>query len=80
MLRGDPPKWAYTFLLLFMTMGWARFLVKVIQDTLADPNAARIIEVSGVSVLLGALIAWNGTVNSYWFRKAPPKDGISSGG
>ncbi len=80
MLKGDVPKWAYTFLLLLLTIGWARFLVKVIQDTLADPNVAKIIEVSGVSVLLGALIVWNGTVNSYWFRKAPPKDGISHGG
>ncbi len=79
MLKGDIPKWVYTFLLLLLTIGWARFLVKVIQDTLADPNVAKIMEVSGVSVLLGALIVWNGTVNSYWFRKAPPKDGTSAG-
>ncbi len=79
MLKGDYPKWVYTFLLLLITIGWAGFLVKVIESTLADPNAAKIIEVSGVSVLLGALITWNVTVNGYWFRKAPPKDGTSSG-
>ena len=62
-------KWAYTFVLLLATIGWGIFLVYVVKDTIASPNTGNIIETAGVSVLLGALIAWNGTVNQHWFRK-----------
>lgn len=80
MLRGDVPKWAYSFALLGVTLWWARFLVLTIKEALAQPTEANIIEVAGVGVLLGALITWNATIVQYWFRKSPPKDGTSSGG
>ena len=80
MFKGDTPKWVYSFVLLFLTLGWAGFLVWLVKDTIANPNAVKVIEVTGVSALLGALITWNQSIVSYWFRKAPPKDGTSAGG
>ena len=79
MFRGDAPKWVYSFVLLFLTLGWSGFLVWLVRKTIATPSALSVVEVSGVGVLLGALITWNQSIVSYWFRKAPPKDGTSGG-
>lgn len=62
-------KWAYTFFLLIMTLAWAVFTVQVVGNAIADPSSINVIEASGTSVFLGALIAWNGNVNQHWFRK-----------
>lgn len=71
LFKGDLPKWVYTFFLLIATLWWARFLVVVVREAIAQPNAERILGVAGVGVLLGALITWNGVTNTYWFRKKP---------
>ena len=62
-------KWIYTFVLLGLTVYWAIFLISTVKCALAEPTEINILETTGVSVLLGALIAWNATVNQHWFRK-----------
>lgn len=71
-MKPDTWKWLYTFVLLLVTLGWAIFTVVVIKGVMAEPTAVGVLEASGTSVFLGALIAWNGNVNQYWFRKKPP--------
>ena len=67
-------KWLYTFFLLIVTLGWAVFLVFTVWDAITfGPEPLDVVAAAGVGVLLGALIAWNGTVNQYWFRKKGPK-------
>lgn len=69
-------KWVYTFVLLLVLLGWAVFSVLVVKAALAEPTAASVLEASGTSVLLGALLAWNGNVNKHWFggEKKPPEE------
>lgn len=71
-MLADKMKWVYTFFLLLVTIGWAAFCVFVAKEAMASPTATGILEVAGVTVLLGALIAWNANVNQYWFRKSTP--------
>lgn len=71
MKTSDKAKWVYTFFLLLVTIGWAAFCVITIRDAVTTPTSTSVLEVAGVTVLLGALIAWNGNVNQYWFRKKP---------
>lgn len=66
-------KWVYTFVLMAVTVGWAVFSVIVVAGALAEPTALSVLEASGTSVLLGALIAWNANVNQFWFRKKTPE-------
>ena len=68
----DKAKWVYTYVLLLVTIGWAVFCVLTIKNALATPTQLSVLEVAGVTVLLGALIAWNANVNQYWFRKKKP--------
>lgn len=72
MTKTDSMKWIYTFVLLVVTIGWAVFTVIVVKDAMAVPTAAGILEASGTSVLLGALIGWNALVIQHWFRKKAP--------
>ena len=72
MIPGDTAKWIYTFLLLVSTIGWAVFVTVIVRDAIANPTTAGVLEAAGTSVLLGALIAWNGNVNQHWFRKKTP--------
>ena len=67
-------KWVYTFFLMLIMLGWAVFSVMVVMNAMADPTPASVLEASGTTVLLGALIAWNANVNQYWFRKKLPED------
>ncbi len=73
-MKKDMMKWLYTFVLLFSTLGWAVFCVVVIRSILKEPTGAGVLEAAGVSVLLGALITWNGAVNQFWFRKKSPPE------
>ena len=67
-------KWAYTFFLLILTVAWAVFTILAVYQALANPNPINVLEASGSSVLLGAMIAWCGNVNQYWFRKKDPPE------
>ena len=79
-MKSDNMKWLYTFFLLLVTVAWAVFTVIVVRNAMAAPTTTGILEASGTNVLLGALIAWNGNVNQYFFRKkGPPEQGGSSG-
>ena len=72
-MKTDSMKWIYTFVLLAVTIGWAVFTVLVVKSVIDAPTAAGVLEASGTSVLLGALIGWNSLVLQFWFRKkAPP--------
>jgi len=74
-MQADKMKWAYTFVLLAVTLGWSVFTVMIVKGALAEPSEMGILEASGTSVFLGALIGWNALVIQYWFRKkAPPAD------
>lgn len=67
-------KWAYTFTLLLLTLAWCVFLAFFVYSAITTgPEAVDVVAAAGVGVLLGALIAWNGNVNQYWFRKKSPK-------
>ena len=68
-MDGEKMKWAYSILLLFLTIGWAAFTVVVVKQSALNPTSTSVVEASGTSVLLGALVAWNGNVNQFWFRK-----------
>ncbi len=67
-------RWAFTFVLLFLTVGWAGFVMWMVWFTANKPSPVNVMELSGVSVLLGALIVWNGNVNQFWFRKKPSSE------
>jgi len=74
-MKKDIVKWIYTFFLLTATIGWSAFCVLTIKSALSAPTQQNVLEVAGVTVLLGALITWCGNVNQYWFRKKdPPAD------
>ncbi len=67
---NDKAKWAYTFTLLLLTLAWAVFLVLFVHRAVTGtPGPLDVVGAAGVGVLLGALIAWNGNVNQFWFRK-----------
>ncbi len=72
-MQAENLKWIYTFVLLAVTIGWAVFTVMVVKDALANPSDVGVLEASGTSVLLGALIGWNALVIQYWFRKKTPQ-------
>jgi len=72
-MQADKMKWVYTFVLLAVTIGWSVFTVLIVKVALAAPSEAGILEASGTSVLLGALIGWNALVVQYWFRKKSPE-------
>lgn len=78
-MYDDRYKWAYTFVLLLVTIFWSVFTVFIVRDALHEPSTIGVIEASGTSVLLGALIAWNGNVNQYYFRKKPNEIDPASG-
>ena len=71
-------KWAYTFVLLGVTIWWGWFTINIVNDALTNANPLeapeRILEVTGASMLMGALIVWNGNVNQHWFRKRGPDE------
>lgn len=71
---GDKFKWLYSFTLLVVTIFWAAFCVDVVIRTINYPTAEGVIVASGTSILLGALITWNGQVITHWFRKKTPKE------
>jgi len=69
-------KWVYTFVLLFLTVAWAVFTVEVVMAAMAVPTSASVLEASGTSVFLGALLTWNANINKHWFggEKTPAVD------
>lgn len=71
-MQADRMKWFYTFVLLAVTLGWAVFTVMIVKGALSEPSELGILEASGSSVFLGALIGWNALVVQYWFRKKSP--------
>ena len=71
----DIMKWIYSFVLLLATIGWAVFTVLICKDAVDNPTSINVIETAGASVLMGALITWNGLVIQHWFRKKNPEEG-----
>ena len=70
-MKGDRPKWAFTFTLLALTIAWAVFCVLLVKSIMSNPTSSGVIETAGVTGLLGAMIGWNANVIQYWFRKSP---------
>ncbi len=73
-MNKDRWKWAYTYILLAFTIGWARFCVNVVLKALETKADIDILATAGAGTLLGALIAWCANVNMFWFRKKAPKE------
>jgi len=68
------PKWAYSFLLLLLTVGWAYLALHKLEIALVKKIEVDILVSSVISVLLGGLMTWNAIVIQHWFRKAGPND------
>ncbi|GAH77322.1 unnamed protein product [marine sediment metagenome] len=67
--------WYKEDFLMIVMLGWAVFLVFIVWDALTSgPEPVDVVAAAGVGVLLGALIAWNGNVNQFWFRKKSPEE------
>ncbi|HUV52894.1 MAG TPA: hypothetical protein VMW64_07450 [Dehalococcoidia bacterium] len=71
-------RWAYTFVLLFTTLGWAYFLIKSVEWAVAAKTDVSIIEAAGVGTVLGVLLTLNVNVNQFFFRKRPSTDSKKS--
>ena len=67
-------KQLYAFVSLSVTIIWAAFCVWMTYRAVTDKAAVDILGTAGVNVLLGAMIAWNGNINQYFFRKAKPEE------
>lgn len=72
-MKQEHTKWVFSFVLLFLTVGWAIFTVMIVRGAAVSPTSMSVLEASGTSVLLGALIGWNTLVVQYWFRKKLPE-------
>ena len=70
-MKDEPWKWLYTFTVFLAMMAWAVFLVFMAERAIANPTPANIMELTGVGVLLGALITMNQDIKQFWFRKKP---------
>jgi len=73
-MKVDIAKWVYSFFMLFIVIGWAVFAVKITLEAMSKPTPVSVLEVSGASVLLGALIGWESLVVQHWFRKKTPTE------
>ena len=71
---SEKMKWLYAFVLLILTLAWAAYTVETVRACLTMPTPAAVIESSGTSVLLGALLTLNVNVNQYYFRKKTPDE------
>lgn len=72
MLKGDWPRWLYAFTLLFITVGWAAYVLQVLRWTSNEPNIGRILELSGASGVMATLLTLLTLTVQFFFRKAPP--------
>lgn len=66
-------KWLYSFAVLIVTVGWAMFTLIFVANAIDKQSAASIMAASGASLLLGAMISWNGLIVQHWFRKSKPE-------
>jgi len=72
-MRGDLIKWAYSFVLLGVTIWWGVFCVNTVMTALQSLTEADVLMTAGVSVLMGALISWDALIIQHWFRKKTPE-------
>lgn len=73
MLKGDGPRWLYAFAMLFITVGWAAYVLQVVRWTIKEPDIANILQLAGVSAVQGALNTLLTLTVQFFFRKAPPR-------
>jgi len=71
---SEKMKWLYAFVLLVFTLAWAAYTVETVKACLVLLTPSAVLESSGTSVLLGALITLNVNVNQYYFRKKTPDE------
>ena len=71
----DILKWAFSFYIVTITIGWAVFTVLIVKSCMATPSTISVVEASGVSVLMGGLITWSGLIIQHWFRKKNAEEG-----
>lgn len=67
-------KWSYAFAMLGATLFWAYVSLNRLEQALATGLPTDVLVSSVVSVLLGALITWEGQVVTFYFRKSGPDD------
>lgn len=73
-MKGDLPKWLFTFTLLLVIIGWAFVCLQVVSNSLQSPTPSDILATAGVSGVMGSLLTWETLMIQYWFRKAAPKE------
>ena len=67
-------KQIYAFVNLGLMLAWAGFCVWITFQAVASKLATDVLAAAGANLLLGALIAWNGNINQFYFRKAKPNE------
>jgi hypothetical protein len=55
--------------LLFLTVGWAVFVVLFAHHTMLGKEDLDILSLTGASGVLGALISWTADIKQFFFRK-----------
>lgn len=71
---SDILKWIYSTIMLAAVVLWGLLTINVIYEAATNKMTIDILAASGASAITGALIAWNGQIVTYWFRKRPSGD------
>ncbi len=74
-MKGDKPKWIFSFFLLMATFAWFVLCVLLVKSIVANPTPTGVLETAGATGFSGALLTWDALIVQYWFRKAPPTNG-----
>jgi hypothetical protein len=71
-MKDEQFKQVYAFVNLGITVIWAGFCVWITYQAVVSKLTVDILVSAGANALLGALIAWNGNIVQFFFRKAKP--------
>jgi len=61
----------YSYLMLVILLTWGAGNVYAVFRAISIKSEIDILAAAGASAITGALIAWNGNIVQYWFRKRP---------
>ena len=71
MTKDNKFKWVYSFLMLVVVLAWGAGNIYAVYRAIDLKSSVDILASAGASAITGALIAWNGNIVQYWFRKRP---------
>ena len=61
----------YSYLMLVVLLAWGAGNIYTVYRAIDLKTSVDILAAAGASAITGALIAWNGNIVQYWFRKRP---------